>query len=176
MKKLGALLITLSFTFPALAQNNQINLSDLTKRFFPSFNRASLNLVSQFGLCRLKVRQEYSKTAVGGSVITFELIQGISTHNTFSNDVILTRETKLDEAAGRGKDEGYYTYTSFYTLNDSVTLTKGLFYYTPSFDPVDSSDEILQEQKITFEQTTAGVTVKFKERAPQSPKQYNCVF
>lgn len=165
------IVLSLSFAMAqvSLAQTApSLDLKQVVAKYFPHFDGRFLEVTSTENNCVLRVTSD-------DKVMSLELIKGHQ-NGKFSNDVILKKETVLVEEAGRSKAEGFYSYASFFFFENSTTMTKGLFYYTPSLEKVDSSEDILQEQKITLDKTAEGTAVTFTERARVRPQFINCTF
>lgn len=154
---------------PQSQATSSTNLADMAKKFFPAFNDEKLTVLSKNGHCKLTITQSNEQ-------ISFSVAQGDLTPNNFTSSVVMVKENKLVEAAGRQKDEGFYAYSNFYGNDESLTVVKGLSYYTPSYEVEDSSENIIQEQKMILSFVAEGVSLVFTERAPERPKLYNCLF
>lgn len=144
-----------------------VNLLEVVQNYFPQYSGEEQFLIANAS-CSFSLKVENHS-------LTMALTQG-ERFVQWNSASLLAKETRLVEKEGRAKNEGYYSYGSFYSFASTTVITKGLFYYTPSLDNADSSEDILQEQKVTFEKTLQGVTLTFKERAPQRPQHIICAF
>lgn len=168
-------LLLLSFSTPLIAGAAEINLSQMTAKYFPNFNGQEIVLKSPNSNCKLTITQIEAPTSSGGAIISFELAQG-SFKERFTNDIILKKETKAFDIKGRVHLEGYYTYTSFFGNDELTTLTKGMYQHISSYDPADRSDDTVSEQKVAFANTAEGVGVYFSARNPTGAKATSCQF
>lgn len=152
---------------PAWA-GNTLDLASVTKTYFPAF-QGNLTLTSQDGYCKLAIKEE-------NNILSYEVSVGRKAPDKFISPVLFQEDTELIEQVGRNPEQGYYAYTKFYEGSNNTTLIKGIFFYEPSYDPADSVQNVVTEQKIFLQRIDEKTTLQFTVRGGEKPRLYNCKF
>ncbi|UXR66071.1 hypothetical protein EZJ49_07390 [Bdellovibrio bacteriovorus] len=163
----SAVFVAMTLALPASA-GEKLDLAAVTKTYFPAFS-GKLTLTSQDGYCKLTITEE-------NNVLNYDVSMGRRPSDKFISPLLFQEDTEMIEQVGRNPEQGYYAYTKFYQGHDNTTLIKGIFFYEPSYDPADSVQNVVTEQKVFLQKTKDATILQFTVRGGEKPKYYNCKF